>query len=157
MTLLLAIDDDPERYADLRRLLGQREAAGRPVPELVIATCHACVADVLPRASAVFLDYDLDYFADDEGIRKRSPCPRCGAFVVEAGDLTDPPRFTGERHLDALDTRGVPVIVASVNRHGAPLLRQALVDRGATVVQIRATDVSAVERWVSALWAWGCL
>ena len=54
---ILAIDDDPGRYDELRRLLEDRQG-GVPVV-LRVACCSACVAAHLPRAVAVLLDHDL--------------------------------------------------------------------------------------------------
>jgi hypothetical protein len=160
---ILAIDDDPERYTDLRRILGAREAAGREVPAFRIATCPACVVELLPGAGAVLLDYDLDWTRDDHGRLHRCPCPRCLNHIVSGEyegmppDGLAVPRFTGEECINAVERSGLPVIVVSDNPWGGQRLLAVLRACHVRVELIRASSSCATERWVSALYGWGTL
>ena len=135
--MILAIDDDSGRFDHLRRLLGSRV-------ELVIAACPACVAEHLPRASAVLLDYDLD---------SGEPCPGClASYGVWAHAAK------GLHHVPALAARRVPVVVVSASYpENVSRLCAALREAGVLHAQHRATDVDPEVRWIGALWAMGAL
>lgn len=136
MTRLLAIDDDPGRYAYLVQLL---EESGADV-QLEVATCSTCVLDLLHQADAVLLDYDLD---------SGELCASCGGWVD---------RDKGREYLDELGARGVPVIVSSASSYAnRRLLTHGLRERGVTTAELSASENDPELKWLGRLWAWGVL
>lgn len=145
--LILAIDDDQERYDHLRDLLQDRAT-------LTIASCPACVAAELARApAAVLLDYDLDLL----------PCPRCGAdtgaerrpsgWVVRVNDHGKSPI-----HVPTLGGLGLPVIVTSAaGRAADPLVPDLRAYGLPHVARISCVETDPEIRWIGRLWAWGVL
>lgn len=134
---LLALDDDRERFAHLATLL-----AGRA--EIVYAACPSCVAEALPRADAVLLDYDLD---------SGEPCPGC---LASLGVWADAPN--GTHHVPAIAARGVPVVVVSASsRENVGRLCIALAEAGVLFTRIAATENDPELKWIGWLWARGVL
>lgn len=141
---ILAIEDDEPRLGHLARLL-----EGRSGVRLVVACCPACVAQHLPGASAVLLDYDLDYtppgavIGGGEGLGckcgERHPCMKGSAYV------------------EPVAARGVPVVVHSANPSGALALVASLRAFGADAVGISALEPDCELRWIGWLWTRGVL
>lgn len=142
--MILAIEDDEPRLGHLARLL-----EGRSDVRLIVVCCPACVARHLPGASAVLLDYDLDYtppgavIGGGEGLGckcgERHPCMKGSAYVEQVA------------------ARGVPVVVHSANPSGARALVAGLRARDADVVGISALEPDCELRWLGWLWARGAL
>jgi CheY-like chemotaxis protein len=137
--MILAIDDDPERFDGLRTFLGRREQRGADPVRFEVATCARCVADLLPHATAILLDYDLD---GCEG------CVRC---------RRDQGAAKGTDHLDAVAALGVPVIVVSANATGGQIMFRRLREAGARVTLIRVLETEPEIRWLGWLWSEGVL
>ena len=139
--MILCIDDDSGRYDGLRRMLEDRRETGKPTPLLSVASCRACVTELLPQASAVMLDYDLD---GEDGI-----CPRCSEVQDER---------KGSGYVGILRDHGAPVIVSSAshrdNRSGLVL---SLIGNGRRVTEISAGDIEPELRWIGQLAVWGVL
>ena len=134
---LLALDDDRDRFAHLATLL-----AGRA--EIVHAACPSCVAEALPRADAVLLDYDLD---------SGEPCPGC---LASLGVWADVPN--GAHHVPAIAARGVPVVVVSASsRENVGRLCIALAEAGVLFTRISAMENDPELKWIGWLWARGVL
>lgn len=133
MPHLLAIDDDPGRYDHLAALLSTRGVS------LSFACCSACVTRLLPTASAVLLDYDLD---------GGEPCA-CGAVPEHANALS---------YVDAIADTRVPIVIVSMS---AKANRRALLDalcaRGLTTTLLSAADPDPELRWLGWLWSLGAL
>lgn len=128
---LLAIDDDPNRYDGLRRILGERVA-------LSVACCPACVNQLLPGVDAVLLDHDIS----------GEPCS-CGQWSVEEWTRAYVPLITQS---------GLPVIVTSASDPAnRAWLTRALKDAGVRVVQHSANEIQPEHHWIGLLWAWGVL
>lgn len=135
--MILALDDDPDRYQHLRHLLGDRV-------ELVIACCPACVAEHLPRARAVLLDYDLD---------SGEPCPGClSSYGMWRGVSK------ALHYVPAIAARSIPVVVTSAS--GPENIRRllgALTEYGVVHRRHSAIESDPEVRWIGALWAMGAL
>ena len=133
MPHLLAIDDDPGRYDHLADLLTARGVS------LSVACCSACVARLLPTASAVLLDFDLD-----------------GGETCTCGAVPD--RANGLGFVDAIAAFNVPVIITSAsartNRHA---LFDVLVARNVFTTMLSASDPDPELRWLGWLWSLGVL
>lgn len=131
LDMILAIDDDEDRYDELKRLL-----AGTNV-ELVIACCPEMVKQHLSRAElrGILLDYDLDFCCDKHKNLK-------GSDYV--GDLIQ---------------AGVPVVVVSANRTGGHQLYATLTKFAtAPVYYAPASDTYSPEySWLGWLWREGAL
>lgn len=133
MPHLLAIDDDPGRYDHLADLLTARGVS------LSVACCSACVARLLPAASAVLLDYDLD---GGEACGCRTMPERARAIV----------------YVDAIAAAKVPVVVVSTSaRPNRRALIDALVAREVYTAIFPASDPDPELRWLGWLWTRGVL
>lgn len=133
MPHLLAIDDDPGRYDHLADLLTARGVS------LSVACCSACVVRLLPTASAVLLDYDLD-----------------GGETCTCGAVPD--RANGLGFVDAIAAARVPVVVVSASAlANRKALAAALRENGATVTLLSASDPDPELRWLGWLWSLGVL
>lgn len=142
--VILAIEDDAPRLGYLVRLL-----EGRANVRLVTVCCPACVARHLPGASAVLLDYDLDY-------------TQPGAVIGGGDGLGCPcgerhPCMKGSAYVEQVATRGVPVVVHSANPPGAIALVASLRAFGADAVGISALESDCELRWLGWLWTRGVL
>jgi hypothetical protein len=129
--MILAIDDDEDRYDELKRLL-----AGTNV-ELVIACCPESVKQHLSRAElrGILLDYDLDICCDKHKDLK-------GSDYIS----------------DVIQAR-VPVVVVSANRTGGHWLYATLTKDATTPVYYApASDTYSPEYvWLGWLWREGAL
>jgi len=133
---ILAIDDDPGRYDELRRLLEDRQGGAHV--GLVVACCPACVAAHLPGAVAVLLDHDLS----------TDPCT-CGEWA----DTDD-----SRGYLPAVAAVGVPVIVTSASKpENRAWLTTRLHAAGVTVRQHSANEIQPEWHWIGWLWTRGVL
>ena len=133
MPHLLAIDDDPGRYDHLAVLLSARGVS------LSVACCSACVARLLPTASAVLLDYDLD----------GGEACGCGTMPEQANALS---------YVDAIAAAKVPVVVVSASAlANRKALATALRESGATLTLLSASDLDPELRWLGWLWSLGVL
>jgi len=144
--MILCIDDDTERFDGLRRWLERRPGS----PALVVASCSVCVLDLLPRASVVLLDYDLDGHEDCEGWRPRL-CPYCRENL--------PDRAKGIEYVPEVAVSGLPVLVVSASypdnvKRMCDKLRGYGVDE---LARHSATETMLGPVWVAHLWAWGVL
>ena len=135
MTVLLAIDDDAGRYDGLRRYLGDRSDV-----QVVVACCAACVAQHLPTASAVLLDYDLD---------SGELCEACGGW---------PEQVKSTSYLPAVLARRVPTVVTSCSYPANVLgLCRALHQGGVPHIASNAHETDCELRWLGWLWLRGVL
>lgn len=134
MPRLLAIDDDPGRYDGLRRYI---EGCG---VDLDVACCAPCVARLLPGASAVLLDFDLD-----------------GAEACSCG--LAPTRFTnGGTYVAQIAARRVPVVMTSASSSSnRRWLARQLAEHGVPYVAHSAADPDPEDRWIGALWRLGAI
>lgn len=145
--MILAIDDDPDRYDGLVQWLVRR---GLPSSTLVVASCSVCVLRELATASAVLLDYDLDGHEDLDGWRPRV-CPACHENL--------PDRAKGIAYVPEVAASGLPVLVVSAShRANVDSMVQALRAHGATrIARHSATETMPEPVWIAHLWAWGVL
>ena len=135
--MILAIDDDAGRYEHFGRLLGGRA-------EVVVACCPACVAELLPKAAAVLLDYDLD---------SGDVCNRCSASYDTWREYAK-----AIHYVPAVAARGVPVVVtSSSSSENIRALCAKLRAYDVRFRQHRATDPDPEVRWIGELWVMGVL
>ena len=135
--MILAIDDDPERYEHLIRLLDGRA-------QVVVACCPTCVAELLPLATAVLLDYDLD---------SGDPCPRCFASYALWSSHSK-----AIVHVGRVAERKIPVIVTSASRsENIHALCLKLKEHGVKPGQYRASDIEPELNWIGRLFVMGVL
>jgi len=135
--MILAIDDDGGRYGHLAHLLEGRA-------EVVVACCPVCVSELLPVATAVLLDYDLD---------GGDPCPRC--FASCALWASHP---KGIMYADKVAARKVPVVVtSSSSNENVRALCAKLRAYDVRFRQHRATDTDPELKWIAELWLMGVL
>ena len=134
--MILAIDDDPARYEYLQRLLEGRV-------EVVVACCPACVSRLLPEASAVLLDFDLNL---------EDSCT-CGKPYAEYKQ-----RSNTLPYVPAVAARQVPVVVTSASgSENIRALCQALRAANVRFGQYRACDTDPEYNWIGRLWVMGAL
>ena len=140
--VILALDDDRERFSYLETLLDGRA-------EIVYAACPSCVADALPRADAVLLDYDLD---------SGEPCPGCLASYAMWRGPMHRQQSKGLHYVPAIAARKVPTIVVSASsRENVASLCAALAEAEVLFTRIAATDSDPELKWAGRLWARGVL
>jgi hypothetical protein len=144
--MILCIDDDTARFDGLRQWLDRRPGS----PSLVVASCSVCILRLLPSASVVLLDYDLDGHDDLEGWRPRL-CPTCGENL--------PDRARGIEYVPEVAASGLPVLVVSASyRENVDRMCAKLRGYGvAKMARHSATETMPEPVWVAYLWAWGVL
>lgn len=134
--MILAIDDDPDRFDGLVRMLDGRKAAGFSVPDFRV-TCKKSEIDIwLPQTTAVLLDYDLDLgdtHYPEKGWRK------------------------GSDYLPMLLAMDLPVVVCSSNYEGGKMLNRALIQAGKKSVLLRASENDPEIRWLGWLYIHGVI
>lgn len=145
--MILAIDDDPDRYDGLIQWFVRR---GLPSSTLVVASCSVCILQLLPSASAVLLDYDLDGHEDLDGWRPRL-CPACRENL--------PDRKKGIEYVPEVAASGLPVLVVSASRTvNVDRLCEKLRGYGVTrLARHSSTETMPEPVWVAHLWKWGVL
>ena len=135
---ILIIDDDPDRYDGLTRMLEDRAAKGHPVPVLRITCVRSEIEAWLPFATAVLLDYDLDM----GGVHHPAPEYKKSTAYLPL----------------ILARVGVPVIVVSSNYDGGRLLNQMLAQaQKQPNTLIRANEVCPEIQWLGWLYQHGVL
>jgi len=126
--MILAIDDWPDRYDELARLLENKI-------EIVRCCCEQCVRKHLPNAKAILLDHDLQY----------DPCT-CGEWSLQ------------ETSRWVLPDIKVPTIVTSQSDpDNRRFLTDKLYFSRIPVRQHSVGDPMPELVWIGKLYTWGIL
>ena len=148
--LIIAVDDMPDRYTHLRRLVA-------PMGWLVVVVEHpteleAQILDSPIPVLAVLLDHDLrPVWADVKtGQLLRNVAPNAKRWGYD-----DVRVYTGEDYArDILAARSTPVIVTSANQGGAQRIAAVLREFETPHAVISCVDVDHERRWVGQLAVW---